>query len=168
MFRPVATASALLALAASTWAAGQSPAPAGALAAAIDAGRDRYAQIAREIWGFAELGYQESRSSALLQRALADAGFTIRQGVAGMPTAFVASYGSGKPVGVAEISKKRLHVKGAVGYAHSGDPTKADSQIYITLQPRPDLDGQLERLYRHRTVVHSCPRRPNGLQPLPL
>jgi cyclophilin family peptidyl-prolyl cis-trans isomerase len=50
--------------------------------------------------------------------------------------------GSGKPVGVAEISKKRLHVKGAVGFAHSGDPTKADSQIYITLAEKKTLDGR--------------------------
>jgi cyclophilin family peptidyl-prolyl cis-trans isomerase len=50
--------------------------------------------------------------------------------------------GSGKPVGVAEISKKRLHVKGAVGMAHSGDPTKADSQIYITLADKPNLNGR--------------------------
>jgi aminobenzoyl-glutamate utilization protein B len=98
MFRPAAAASALLALAASTWVAGQAPTAAGALAAAIDAGKDRYAQIARQIWEFAELGYQENRSSALLQRTLADAGFAVRQGVAGMPTAFVASYGSGKPI----------------------------------------------------------------------
>jgi len=49
---------------------------------------------------------------------------------------------SGKPVGVAELSKKRLHKGGAVGMAHLGDPSKADSQIYITLAPRPDLDGR--------------------------
>ena len=45
---------------------------------------------------------------------------------------------SGKPIGVAEMSKKRLHVKGAVGVAHMGDPSKADSQIYVTLAARPD------------------------------
>jgi peptidyl-prolyl cis-trans isomerase B (cyclophilin B) len=48
---------------------------------------------------------------------------------------------SGHPIGVAEITTKRTHVKGAVGVAHMGDPTKADSQIYITLAPRPDLDN---------------------------
>jgi cyclophilin family peptidyl-prolyl cis-trans isomerase len=49
---------------------------------------------------------------------------------------------SGKPVGVAELSKKRLHKGGAVGLAHMGEPSQADSQIYITLAPRPDLDGR--------------------------
>ncbi len=50
--------------------------------------------------------------------------------------------GSGKPIGVAEISKKLIHKKGAVAMAHAGDPTKADSQFYITLSPRKNLDGK--------------------------
>jgi cyclophilin family peptidyl-prolyl cis-trans isomerase len=49
---------------------------------------------------------------------------------------------SGTPVGVPEIGKKRLHTKGAVAMAHPGDPAKADSQIYVTLADRPDLDGR--------------------------
>jgi cyclophilin family peptidyl-prolyl cis-trans isomerase len=47
--------------------------------------------------------------------------------------------GSGKDVGVAEISKKRLHVKGAVGLAHAGDPKLGDSQMYITLSDSPGV-----------------------------
>ncbi|HRG09184.1 MAG TPA: amidohydrolase, partial [Cyclobacteriaceae bacterium] len=57
-----------------------------------------YSDIAHKIWEFAEVGYQEEKSSALLQETLKQAGFTIEAGVAGMPTAFIASYGSGKPV----------------------------------------------------------------------
>ena len=49
---------------------------------------------------------------------------------------------SGTPIGVPEISKKRIHIKGAVAMAHPGDPSKADSQIYVTLTERPDLDGR--------------------------
>jgi peptidyl-prolyl cis-trans isomerase B (cyclophilin B) len=49
---------------------------------------------------------------------------------------------SGAAVGVPEISKKRTHIKGAVALAHPGDPAKADSQIYVTLADRPDLDGR--------------------------
>jgi cyclophilin family peptidyl-prolyl cis-trans isomerase len=49
---------------------------------------------------------------------------------------------SGTPVGVAEITKRRPHLQGAVGLAHMGEPAKGDSQIYITLERRPDLDGQ--------------------------
>lgn len=49
---------------------------------------------------------------------------------------------SGTPIGAVEMSKKRTHEAGAVGVAHMGDPTKADSQIYVTLARRKDLDGQ--------------------------
>jgi cyclophilin family peptidyl-prolyl cis-trans isomerase len=48
---------------------------------------------------------------------------------------------SGQPVGIAEISKKRLHTAGAVAVAHPGNPAAADSQLYVTLANRPDLDG---------------------------
>lgn len=64
----------------------------------IDANTTAYADAAMQIWNFAELGYQEYKSSALLQKTLKEAGFTITTGVAGMPTAFIAEYGSGKPV----------------------------------------------------------------------
>ena len=50
--------------------------------------------------------------------------------------------GSGKPIGVAEISKTRTHVLGAVAMAHAGDPAKADSQFYVTLAPAARLNGQ--------------------------
>jgi len=49
---------------------------------------------------------------------------------------------SGTSVGVPEMSKKRTHTKGAVALAHNGDPSKADSQIYVTLADLPDLDGR--------------------------
>ena len=63
------------------------------------AGREaRDAQVARTIWEYAEVGYQETKSSALLQEELTKAGFKVEAGVAEIPTAFVASAGSGKPV----------------------------------------------------------------------
>lgn len=46
----------------------------------------------------------------------------------------------GPPVGVAEFSKLRTHVRGAVGLAHNGDASKADSQIYVTLADTHRLD----------------------------
>jgi cyclophilin family peptidyl-prolyl cis-trans isomerase len=52
-----------------------------------------------------------------------------------------ADASSGHPVGVAEISKTRTHVAGAVGLAHPGTPAAADSQLYVTLAARPDLNG---------------------------
>ena len=49
---------------------------------------------------------------------------------------------SGKPIGVAEITKKRTHGAGAVGMGHSGKAADAASQFYITLRPAPTLDGK--------------------------
>jgi cyclophilin family peptidyl-prolyl cis-trans isomerase len=50
--------------------------------------------------------------------------------------------GSGSPIGVSEITKKRRHGPGTVAMAHVGDPKLADSQFYIIIQPRPGLDGK--------------------------
>lgn len=49
---------------------------------------------------------------------------------------------SGEPIGAAEITKKRTHIAGAVAVSHPGVPSRADSQIYVTLAPRPDLNGK--------------------------
>lgn len=51
--------------------------------------------------------------------------------------------GFGKPIGVAEITKKRRHVRGAVAMGYAGtDPKMADSQFYITLRAAPELDAK--------------------------
>lgn len=54
------------------------------------------ADNATAIWELAELGFQEHKSAAILQDRLSKAGFTVQTGVAGMPTAFVASYRNGE------------------------------------------------------------------------
>lgn len=77
--------------------AGQRPAGESVLRA-LDMKAAHYAEVAHQIWGFAELGYQEVKSSALLQEELSRAGFSVERGVADIPTAFVATFGSGKPV----------------------------------------------------------------------
>lgn len=64
----------------------------------IDGGYDQYKQVALQIWENAELGYKEVKSSALLQETLKKEGFAVEAGVAEIPTAFVATYGSGSPV----------------------------------------------------------------------
>ena len=64
----------------------------------IDGRYEETAKLARTIWEYAEVGYQETKSSGLLQQTLDGEGFSIEAGVAGIPTAFVASYGSGEPV----------------------------------------------------------------------
>jgi len=50
------------------------------------------------IWNYAEVGLQEHQSSKVIQQLLQDAGFRLEVGLAGMPTAFIATWGEGKPV----------------------------------------------------------------------
>jgi aminobenzoyl-glutamate utilization protein B len=75
--------------------------PRGAKETAVDWIAKNESQITRasdRIWNRAELGLQEYKSSSMLADRLEKAGFKLERGVAGMPTAFVASYGSGSPV----------------------------------------------------------------------
>ena len=64
----------------------------------IDSRYESTAAMARTLWEYAEVGYQETKSSALIQAALSADGFGVEAGIAGIPTAFVATYGSGGPV----------------------------------------------------------------------
>ncbi len=68
------------------------------ISALIDARSAQSAQNARQLWEWAEVGYQEQKSSGLLKSELKANGFTITPGVAEIPTAFVAEYGTGGPV----------------------------------------------------------------------
>ena len=89
-----------------------------------------YSKIAHQIWENPELGYLEENSSKLLQQTLKEAGFSIKTGVADIPTAFVAEYGSGGPVigilaefdalpGVSQkaIPEREAVVEGGAGHA---------------------------------------------------
>ncbi len=64
----------------------------------IDDRYDQTAEIARKLWEWAEVGYQEERSAALLMDTLAARDFKITKGVADIPTAFIAEFGKGGPV----------------------------------------------------------------------
>lgn len=92
------------------------------------------------IWDFAEIGLQETKSSQLLIDKLKQAGFSVKSGVSDMPTAFVASYGSGKPVigilaeydalpGLSQktVAYREPETEGGAGHAcgHSGLGTAA-------------------------------------------
>ncbi len=65
----------------------------------IDKNAAIYKKVSRDIWGYAELGFNETKSTSELQELLKGSGFTVEAGVSGMPTAFVAtySYGTGGP-----------------------------------------------------------------------
>lgn len=64
----------------------------------IDNHQAQFEKVALELWNFAELGYQETQSSSLLQAELKKEGFTITSGIADIPTAFKAEYGKNGPV----------------------------------------------------------------------
>ena len=64
----------------------------------VKAQADAAWQMAQKIWDWAELGYKEKQSSALLADKMAAAGFRVERGVARIPTSFIATIGSGKPV----------------------------------------------------------------------
>ena len=96
----------------------------------MDGRAAHYGDVSRKVWEFAELGYQETRSADLLKSELRTAGFTIVDNVAGIPTAFTATWGKGKPVigimgeydALPELSQQDVperspRVKGAPGHA---------------------------------------------------
>jgi aminobenzoyl-glutamate utilization protein B len=64
----------------------------------LDSIRAELVAVNQDIWTFAEVGLEEHRSSARLIGVLKKAGFKVKEGVSGMPTAFVAEFGSGTPI----------------------------------------------------------------------
>ncbi|MES2795145.1 MAG: amidohydrolase [Bacteroidota bacterium] len=64
----------------------------------IEDHRLHYNSMATQIWEWAEPGYLEYKTTELLQKELESEGFSIQKNIANIPTAFIASYGSGKPV----------------------------------------------------------------------
>ncbi len=92
----------------------------------VERNREALALLCDNIFYFAELGMQEFETSGLMTEILANAGFQIEKNLSGMPTAFVASYGVGKPV-------IALHTE--------YDATPACSQQAGVTEPAPILDG---------------------------
>ena len=90
--------------------------------AALDAYAKRQADVGHALWQQPELGYLETASSALLQRELREAGFQVKAGVAGMPTAFVASYGTrGKGPVIALLAE----MDALPGMAQAAEPVRS-------------------------------------------
>ena len=65
---------------------------------ALNKHQKTFEDVALKIWDWAEVGYQEYKSSALLKEELLANGFSIQSGVAEIPTAFIAEYSNGGPV----------------------------------------------------------------------
>lgn len=66
--------------------------------ASVDNKKEALTALSDEIWAYAEVAFQETKSSKALADYAEAQGFKVERGVAEMPTAFVATYGSGKPV----------------------------------------------------------------------
>lgn len=65
---------------------------------ALDGKAKEYGDLAHQIWTYAEVGYQEYKSTKALQDKLSAEGFSVKAGVADIPTSFLATFGEGKPV----------------------------------------------------------------------
>lgn len=137
----------------------------------LNADADQYRQIALQIWDYAELGYKEQKSSALLQQTLKEHGFTVEAGVAGIPTAFIASYGSGHPVigilaeydALPGLSQQALPEKLPVAGRSSGHGCghnlfgTASSAAGITVKQLMEKNG-----WKGTIRVYGCPAEEGG------
>jgi aminobenzoyl-glutamate utilization protein B len=64
----------------------------------IEQNQELLIDVSKQVWDFSELGYEETRSASVLADTLEELGFEVERGIAGIPTAFVASFGSEGPV----------------------------------------------------------------------
>jgi len=96
--------------------------------ASIESHKTELTNISDQIWRFAETALRETRSSKVLADYAEKQGFEVKRGVAGMPTAFIASYGQGRPIvgilgeydALPGISQKAQSVKEALEAGSAG------------------------------------------------
>jgi len=119
-------------------------------------------QMVDQIFSFGELGFQEVETSKFLVKILRDNGFSVEEGVAGVPTAWVATWGSGKPViaigsdidGIPQASQKpavACHaplVPGAPGHGeghNTGQPVNITAILAVKkIMEREKLPGTIK------------------------
>jgi aminobenzoyl-glutamate utilization protein B len=106
---------------------------------AIDRNAAEIAKVGDTIFSFAELGMQEVETAALCTRLLKQMGYEVQTGISGIPTAILASYGSGKPVIAIHVEydavpsgsqtpgavERKEVVKGAPGHAEGHNTNAA-------------------------------------------
>lgn len=141
------------------------------LKAAVDRRSEEWWTVARQIWDWAEPGYQETKSAALLADTLERAGFTLQRGVAEIPTAFIASYGSGRPIigilgeydalpGLAQEAVPDRQSRPGNGYGHA-----CGHHLFGTASAAAGvaLAEQLKATPRSGTIrVYGCPAEEGG------
>jgi aminobenzoyl-glutamate utilization protein B len=121
----------------------------------LEQNAEQFYTISDRIWAYAELGCQEHWSSALLADTLENEGFEVERGVAGMPTAFVASYGEGKPAigflaefdalpGLSQkagVSKREPVIEGAPGHG-CGHNTMGTAAVAAAIATKRAMKAQ--------------------------
>jgi aminobenzoyl-glutamate utilization protein B len=130
-------------------------------AASVDAMRDLAQQMVDSVFSFGELGFQEFETQRYLTAILEKEGFTVQRGVAGIPTAWTARFGSGRPVialgsdidGIPQASQKpgvayrAPIIDGAPGHGeghNSGGPLNVVAAIAVKrIMQREKLPGTL-------------------------
>ncbi len=93
----------------------------------LDAKFAEMTELSDKIWAFEEIAFQENQSSAALSAYAEKLGFKVSRGVAEIPTAFIAEYGSGKPIigimgefdGLPGLSQNKVPFKSPL---HAGAP----------------------------------------------
>jgi aminobenzoyl-glutamate utilization protein B len=103
----------------------------------IEEKKDLFISISDQIWEFAETRFEEYQSAELLCKTLEEEGFNVDRGVGGIETAFIASFGSGKPV---------IGILGEFD-ALSGLSQKKESNLKEALQPKGNGHGCGHNLY---------------------
>ncbi len=137
----------------------------------IESKQNSYKDIALKIWDFAEVAYKEVRSSDLLQKTLTDNGFQIKTGVAAMPTAFIATYGNGKPVigmlaefdalpGLAqEATPERKTIEGKIAGHACGHHLLGTGSVAAAIEIKNLLE---QKKFSSTIIVYGCPAEEGG------
>jgi len=123
------------------------------LFAEMDVRASRFGDLSRQIWEFAEVQFQETKSAALLRDELAKNGFRIRDRIGGMDTAFIAEWGQGKPViailgeydalpGLSQdtVPERRPLVEGASGHG-CGHNLFGSASAFATVMVKEHLES---------------------------
>lgn len=126
----------------------------------LDAQQARFANVAHQIWTFAEVGYQEEKSSALLQQQLKDAGFDIESGVAGMPTAARRAQNALQALNdkLYRLEERPVQYRARAGQDLIAWRTGVDSKLarlvtFTSMADAPPTQGQRELLGRLIQVI---------------
>lgn len=115
------------------------------IAAVVDQHADRFVSVSRKIWSNPELGFEEFKAQQLLTGPLAEAGFAIETGLAGMPTAFRATW-TGKADGPSIAVLCEYDALKGIGHAcgHNLIGTGGMLAGWALRQAWPELPGRIQ------------------------